>query len=132
MDKPRVTHFEIHAEDPERAIAFYESVFDWEITKWESGNFEYWMITTGPEIGLGINGGLMKRKTKPPAEGSPINAFVCVISVTDLDTYVQKVVEHGGKIVQEKFPIKGIGWAAFCLDPEGNRFGLMESDMSVE
>ena len=27
---PRVVHFEIHADDPERAINFYKSVFGWE------------------------------------------------------------------------------------------------------
>ncbi len=57
---PRPVHFEIHADDPERAAAFYRSVFDWEIEKWE-GPREYWLVTTGPEGTPGINGGLMKR-----------------------------------------------------------------------
>ena len=26
---PRVVHFEVHAEDPERAIAFYSHVLQW-------------------------------------------------------------------------------------------------------
>ena len=53
---PRVVHFEIHADDPERAISFYNSVFDWEFQKWE-GPLEYWMIITGAEGTPGINGG---------------------------------------------------------------------------
>src|SRR5689334_19629414 len=31
---PRVVHFEIHAEDPERAARFYGGVFGWQINKW--------------------------------------------------------------------------------------------------
>ena len=37
---PRVIHFEIHAEDPERAVTFYQRVFGWTCTKW-SGPVEY-------------------------------------------------------------------------------------------
>ena len=43
---PRVVHFEITAEDPDRAAGFYSQVFGWELTKWE-GPMEYWLITTG-------------------------------------------------------------------------------------
>ena len=57
---PRVVHFEIHADDPERAISFYQSVFGWQFQKWE-GPLEYWMIITGPEGTPGINGGLVNR-----------------------------------------------------------------------
>ena len=53
---PRVVHFEIHADDPERAANFYQSVFGWQFQKWE-GPLEYWMIITGPEGTPGINGG---------------------------------------------------------------------------
>ena len=57
---PRVVHFEIHADDPERAVNFYQDVFGWQIVKWE-GPQDYWLITTGPDDEPGINGGLMKR-----------------------------------------------------------------------
>ena len=33
---PRVVHFEIHADDPERAIRFYHSVFGWNFTPFEA------------------------------------------------------------------------------------------------
>ncbi|HEV2494165.1 MAG TPA: VOC family protein [Terriglobia bacterium] len=32
---PRVIHFEINADQPERAAKFYTAVFGWEIKKWE-------------------------------------------------------------------------------------------------
>jgi len=31
----RVVHFEIHADDPQRAVNFYHHIFDWQINKWE-------------------------------------------------------------------------------------------------
>jgi uncharacterized protein len=30
----RVVHFEIHAEDPQRAINFYANVFGWQFSQW--------------------------------------------------------------------------------------------------
>jgi len=32
---PRITHFDLYADDPERVIAFYESALDWRFNKWE-------------------------------------------------------------------------------------------------
>ena len=40
---PRVVHFEIQAEDPDRAIRFYRSLFAWQFSKWE-GPMDYWLI----------------------------------------------------------------------------------------
>jgi uncharacterized protein len=37
---PKVVHFELPADDPQRAVAFYEKAFGWTITKWE-GEFDY-------------------------------------------------------------------------------------------
>ena len=42
----RVVHFEIHAENPERAVKFYSAVFGWRMQKWD-GPAEYWLIRTG-------------------------------------------------------------------------------------
>ena len=79
---PRVVHFEIHADDPERAISFYNSVFDWEFQKWE-GQWDYWMIITGTEGTPGINGGLIKRTAE--ITGDAIVAYVCTIDVPSVD-----------------------------------------------
>ena len=50
---PRLVHFEIHATDPEKTIAFYEKVFGWTFQKWEGADEPYWLITTGPTDQLG-------------------------------------------------------------------------------
>jgi len=37
---PRVVHFEIQADDPEKAIAFYRELLGWQFSKWD-GPREY-------------------------------------------------------------------------------------------
>ena len=58
---PKVVHFEIPADNPERANKFYADTFGWEISKMP-GPEDYWMLKTGPQDDPGIGGGLMKRQ----------------------------------------------------------------------
>ena len=58
---PRPVHFEIPAENPERAMQFYSSVFGWKFNKW-NGPMDYWVISTGQPGEPGIDGGLMPRR----------------------------------------------------------------------
>ena len=62
-----ITHFAIHANDPERAKLFYENVFDWSFRPW--GPPEFWLITTGSDEQPGIHGSLQRRplSTMPSA-----------------------------------------------------------------
>src|SRR5262249_60785108 len=64
---PRVMHFEIHADNPERAVGFYTKVFGWSFKNW-GGPMEYWLVTTGPDGQPGINGGA-RRPPGPPPRG---------------------------------------------------------------
>ncbi|MFQ5972834.1 MAG: VOC family protein, partial [Alphaproteobacteria bacterium] len=85
----RVVHFEIHAQEPERAIAFYEAVFGWRFNKWQ-GPMPYWLIETGSDAERGINGGLVERQGPAPKGGEPVVGFVCTVDIDDVDTYVDK------------------------------------------
>lgn len=116
---PRPIHFEIPADDPERAAAFYRALFGWKIDRWD-GPMDYWLVTTGTD-GPGIDGGLMKR----PGPGYPV---VNTIDVPSVDDFVRKVEAHGGTITAPKMAVPGVGWLAYCADTEGNVFGIMESD----
>ena len=115
---PRPIHFEIPADNPERAIAFYQSVFAWTFQKWE-GPMPYWLVQTGTE-GPGIDGGLMPRQ-------QPGQVPVNTVDVPSCDDFVRKIEAAGGSVAVPKMAIPGIGWLAYCLDPEGNMFGIMES-----
>lgn len=116
---PRPIHFEIPADNPERASAFYQKVFGWQFQKWE-GPMPYWMVDTGGQ-GPGINGGLHARAF--PGQ-SPANT----IDVSSCDEYVKKITSAGGTVTVPKMAVPGIGWLAYATDTEGNTFGIMQAD----
>jgi len=126
---PRVVHFEIHTENPERAVKFYSGVFGWEIMKWD-GPQDYWLITTGPDDELGINGALMRRQGE--IDGQAVIAYVCTVEVSSVDEYVEKIVQEGGRVAVPKMAVPGVGWLAYCKDTEGNLFGLMAPDSDAK
>jgi len=117
---PRPIHFEIPAENPDRAIAFYQAVFGWTFQKWD-GPMPYWLITTGPNIEPGINGGLMPRR-------DPAEPCVNTVGVANIDVSLATVPAHGGLCVVPKMPVPGVGWLAYCKDTEGHIFGMMQPD----
>ena len=119
----RVIHFEIPADNPERAAEFYREVFGWQLQKWQ-GPQEYWLVTTGPEGQPGINGGLMRR-TNPGA------GTVNTIGVASVDKCAAAIEKKGGKTVVPKMAIPGVGYLAYCMDTEGNTFGILEADQAA-
>jgi predicted enzyme related to lactoylglutathione lyase len=121
---PRVIHFEINADEPERAKGFYEKVFGWKIVKWE-GPVDYWLIQTGEEPEPGIDGAITKREV-------PGATIFNTIGVPSIDEFMKKIEENGGTIVVPKMSVPGVGYAAYFKDTEGNTFGLMEEDTSAE
>ncbi|WP_326952015.1 VOC family protein [Amycolatopsis sp. NBC_01286] len=121
---PRPIHFEIHAADPERAVAFYTAVFGWKFERW--GEVPYWMISTGD--GEGIDGGLVPRQGPPPADSGPVHGFVNTIDVADVDHTLGEVARAGGTLALAKQPVPGVGWLAYCKDTEGNIFGMLQAD----
>jgi len=116
---PRVVHFEIPADDPQRAAAFYKKAFGWKIEKWP-GPMEYWMVTTGPDGTPGINGGLMKKGN--------VSTTTNTIDVESVEKAVAAVTGAGGKEIMPKTSIPTVGYFAYCHDTEGNLFGVMQRD----
>jgi uncharacterized protein len=117
---PRIVHFEINVDNPERASKFYADTFGWKFQKWD-GPSEYWMVNTGPDSQPGINGGMMKR---PHPGATTVNT----IGVASVDESIAAVTKNGGKVVLPKTAIPTIGWFAYCADTEGNQFGVMQPD----
>ena len=122
---PRPVHFEIHAEQPARAIAFYEGLFGWTFTSW-AGGMEYWLVVTGPDGEPGINGGLIRRQGT--IDGTAVIAYVCTVGVANVDETLAKGVALGATVALPKMPIPGIGWLAYLKDTEGNIFGISHQD----
>lgn len=120
---PKVIHFEIHADDPQRASKFYSTVFDWKIEKF-GGPQDYWLAETGREGEPGINGGLMQRM-------APGLSVINTISVSSLDQYIETVTKNGGKLLRRQ-TVPGVGYLAYCTDTEENAFGMLEPDENAK
>jgi len=121
-----VGHFEIPADDPERARKFYQSVFGWTLN--HDPKLDYTMVRTGPSDAQGrpkapgyIGGGIVKRG------GSLLHPTVTVV-VDEILVAEKSVENHGGKVIQRKQPIGdgSMGSMAYFKDPEGNLIGLYQ------
>ena len=124
LEMPTVQHFEIPADDVERAIKFYKGVFDWTIQKLanpEDPSKDYWFFDTKDENGnKGIGGGLMKRQ-------APEHSVTNYITVSSVDDYTSKIEDAGGKVIMPKTEIPDMGFIIVFLDTEKNMFGLYEA-----
>ena len=116
---PRVVHFEIPADKPERAVEFYRKVFDWKIEKYDMPE-PYYLATTGEKGEMGIDGAIMDR--------SGSKTVVNTIGVADLEASVKKVLAAGGKRLTPAQKIPGVGMFSYCADTEGNWFGILQPE----
>ena len=121
---PRIVHFDIPSDSPERAQKFYQDVFGWKFYKWD-GPMEYWMIRTGDDNQPGINGGLARRM---PGQIGMTNT----VDVPSLDEYTAKIQSNGGQVLIPRMPIPGVGYFATCMDTEGNIFGMIQMDQNAK
>lgn len=134
-----IVHFEIPADQPERAAKFYRDLFGWEISRWEGPTegmayrdpgFEYWMVKTVPTDAQGqptrpgVNGGLMSRMFQGQA---PVN----YVNVENVDDFVRKAERLGAKVLMGKHPVPGMGWFAQLNDTEGNVFAIWQTDANA-
>jgi hypothetical protein len=122
----RVVHFEIHADKPADAAAWYCDLFGWRTHEPMPG---YFLLMTGD--GPGIDGAAMQRMGPSAAKGAPVNAFVCTVQVDDIDAMLARAHGAGGTEALPKMAIPGVGWVAYIHDPFGNILGLHQPDGSV-
>jgi predicted enzyme related to lactoylglutathione lyase len=120
----RVIHFEIHADDVDRAERFYTGVFGWESQKF-GGPIDYRLLNTGPNSDTGIDGALVKRRGEIDGEG--VIAYVCTIQVDDIEATEKQIKEAGGEQVVDRQQIPDVGELSYFKDTEGNIFGAMQS-----
>ena len=115
-----IVHFDISAENPERAKKFYQSLFGWKIEALP-GPMNYSLIeTTNLDGTKGIGGGMAKREKSDPG------GIVNFIGVKSIDESLMVVEKLGGKIITPRQAVPGWGYLAVCLDTENNRFGLFQ------
>ena len=125
----RVVHFEIPADDMDRAKKFYSSVFGWAIQDYP--------MPDGTKL-TGITTAPVDEKTHMPKDRGAINGsmlqktkdvFAPLVSiwVDSVDEYIKKIESAGCKVVKPKTEFVGMGFYAYVTDTEGNVMGLFES-----
>src|SRR5258708_35782850 len=100
----RVVHFEIEAQNMERATKFYSQAFGWEMQKQGAEYGDYVVVVSGKPDEIGINGGIFKG-----ASSKELNAYSCVIAVDDVQKSMSDVKAAGGKVFGEPVDIPMIG-----------------------
>lgn len=110
----KVEHFEIPADDIERASAFYRDVFGFNYEPWGE---DMGMITTGSDEG--INGDLHVRAEVPHP--------TVVITVDNLEETLEAVKAHGGEQFGEIQNLDENSRYAYFKDSEGNLVGVYDS-----
>ena len=121
------SYCEIQAHEFKRATRFYGELFGWKFAKAEGLPVEYWRIETD-----GPRGGLLKRPAKTPPLEHGTNGFVCSMEVSDFDRVADKIARLSGKVALPKFPVPGVCWQGYFIDPEGNAFGIFKPDSTAK
>lgn len=112
--------FEIPTVDMERAIKFYETVFETKLSRNKMGDFDMaWFPWNENDKGSG--GSLVNHKEyKPTSDGTLI-----YFTSEDVDNELSRIKKAGGKILSPKTEISpDIGFMGLFIDTEGNRIAL--------
>jgi uncharacterized protein len=117
---PAIVHFDVPAEDIERAKKFYAALLGWKFQAFPE--MQYNLITTTNLDGTpGVGGGMGKRM-------EPSQRMMNYFGVPSLDAAMKQVKSLGGTVMSEKMAVPGMGFLANCADTEGNAFGLWEEN----
>ena len=116
MAHGEVNHIEFPADDPERAMRFYEAVAGWTFSTMD-GLPDYWLFRSGE----GYGGAVGRRGV---STGPILRSYIEVDSV---EAALAASERTGGTTKEGRTAIPGWGWFAVVVDPEGNEIGLFEA-----
>ncbi len=124
MKRNVVGWFEIPVSDMERAIRFYEEVFNFKIQRNQMGPLDMGWFPWTDGDGPGAAGSLVKHPDfyKPSVDGTLV---YFTAHSGDLSNELGRVEGAGGQVIQGKTQIsEDIGYMALFIDTEGNRVAL--------
>jgi hypothetical protein len=113
-----IVHIEIPADDTAQGREFWSSLFGWQFESYP-GPSEYHMTRLAEQQGAAIS------NMEPGKRG--MRAY---FDVDDINTGAARVRELGGE-ASEPMPVPRMGWFVTCTDPQGNEFGLWQTDSSA-
>jgi predicted enzyme related to lactoylglutathione lyase len=107
---------ELLAADPDKAFAFYDTLFGWRKASAEAGAMDsYRLFSVGDQT---IGGVFAKR------EREPVSFWLYYFNVDDIDAATKRVKEAGGRIFEGPVEVPGDAWIARCVDPQGATFAI--------
>lgn len=109
-------HIEWECDDLDRAEAFFGCVFLWQF---EGDGRARDASYRGQHIGT-----FFQRPQPGASERQRTTVFV---SVPSIDVALERVRAEGGRVEQGKTPSGDLGFEAVFVDPDGNRFGLLQT-----
>ena len=129
--KNSVSHFEIYADDTNKLVQFYTTLFDWNVQPMPGSDYTLIRTVDTNADGMpvqtgGINGGILN------VPGYKPGAWVNYVMVDAIDASVTKAVSLGAKVTKAKSPVPGMGWFAMLTDPQGNAFAMFQQDSQAK
>lgn len=122
MAQVTVGWFEIPVNDMDRAIAFYEKVFDCKLNKQVMGDFQMGWFPWD-ENGKGAGGSLVYHKDF--YQTSSMAGTLIYFSSEDCDIELNRVKDAGGEVqISKRLIAPDIGYMGVFLDSEGNRIAI--------
>jgi uncharacterized protein len=123
------TYFDLSVRDLTAARRFFETVLGWRFERFAMP-YEYWRIRAGDEGEPGIDGGIGALADASLAEGRPMTLLT--VPVPDLAAALARVGSAGGRVVEPRLAVPGVGWYATCAEPGGLMFGLIQADTTAQ
>ncbi len=116
-----VFHFEIPVTDMDRAVAFYEDVFGYALTREAVDGYDMAFFPRAADR-PGASGALAKGDVYRPSHDGPVIYF----DVADIDAVVARATGRGARVLYPKKDIGEAGFVAEIEDSEGNRIALSQ------
>lgn len=110
-------HIEIASADPTRTRRFFEDVFGWRFEHMPEMEYSTFEPPSAP------GGGLMS-----PQQGQSPGITNYILSM-DVDADLRKIEAAGGRTLQPKMEIPGVGWWAIFQEPTGVTLALFQGRM---
>ena len=122
MKQNAVGWFDIYVNDMDRAVNFYQAVFNQTLEDLGDPTDSSVIMKAFPTemANYGAGGALVKREGAGPVTGGTIVYF----GTEDCTAEESRVSDAGGKVINPKMSIGEFGWVSVCMDTEGNLFGL--------
>lgn len=117
----KINWFEIPSADFQRAVKFYETIFDSKLKIDQCGPFPMG-IFTGKDSDDDAVGCVIHGEHFVPNEHGPV---LYLDATPGIDKVIGRVKEAGGRVLMDKMELpRNLGFIAQFIDTEGNRLAL--------